>query len=273
MKKRQQKDCQTVTESTIPGGFIICARKTIESEIMDKPPLYIKLWIWMLIRASYKDGNKLKRGQFFTSTKEMQEAMSYKIGYRKQTPTRGQIRSAYEAFMNDHRISTTKSTRGMLITICNYDTYQNPENYEAPYGAPYGRATNNQVATQDSKERKERKNKETTVTEVFLSDSNEIRLAKYLFNLILKNNPNAKKPNFQKWAKEFNSMIRIDRRKLEDIKELVGWCQKDPFWRTNILSPKKLRKQYDQLWVKKNYKNKTHDDGPGWQPPIEDLIS
>lgn len=148
--------------SKIPGGFILKARKTLNNSVLaDGPPLYSKLWDWMLMQAFWKDGDKLKRGQFSTSTREMQEAVSWKVGYRKRLPTRQEIRSSYEAFTNNHMINHTKTTRGMVITICNYDIYQNPANYEQPTEQPDGHTTNNQVATHDREEgyKKEKKEK------------------------------------------------------------------------------------------------------------------
>ncbi len=115
----------------IEGGYILLARKIADSEIMDKPPLYAKLWQWLLLKANWKDRDKLKRGQLFTSIDEMRQAMSYKVGYRRVTPTRDELRSAYEALAKATMITTTKTTRGMIITICNYDYYQDPKNYEA----------------------------------------------------------------------------------------------------------------------------------------------
>jgi len=105
--------------SKIEGGYIIVARKMFKSELMDKPPLYFKLWGWMFDRAMWKDGDKLKRGQFVTTIAEMRDAMSYKVGYRKLTPTKDEIRSAYEAFAKATMITTTKTTRGMVISVFN----------------------------------------------------------------------------------------------------------------------------------------------------------
>jgi len=90
-----------------------------------------KLWVWMLEKANHKDGYKgLKRGQFFTTIDDMREAMSYHAGYRKLTPSRKEIRKSYERFFGGTMIDTTKVTHGMVITVLNYDHYQNPKNYE-----------------------------------------------------------------------------------------------------------------------------------------------
>ena len=88
----------------------------------------------------------------------------------------------------------------------------------------------------------------------FLSDSIEYRLAEYLFNHILKNNPKHKPVNIQSWAKSIDLMLRVDNREVEEIKQVIRWCQQDEFWRTNILSASKLREQYDALILKMNNK-------------------
>ncbi len=84
----------------------------------------------------------------------------------------------------------------------------------------------------------------------FLSDSNEIRLSELLFNLIFIRNSNHKQPNFQAWAKQVDLMIRTDKRQPDKIREVIKWCQSDPFWQNNILSTYKLRVQYDALTLK-----------------------
>ena len=84
----------------------------------------------------------------------------------------------------------------------------------------------------------------------FSDDAIELSLASELFNLILENNPEAKIPNLQTWAKTFDLMIRRDNRNVGDIQTVMKWCQQDSFWQGNILSPSKLRDKYDQLTIK-----------------------
>jgi hypothetical protein len=90
---------------------------------------------------------------------------------------------------------------------------------------------------------KDRKEKNS----IFSQTSPEYALAEYLFNLILKNNPNHKKPNFQKWAKQFDSILRVDRRDIEEVKQLIQFSQSDSFWFKVILSPERLRNNYETL--------------------------
>lgn len=96
------------------------------------------------------------------------------------------------------------------------------------------------------------KTKTKTKEKNFLSDSNEYRLAEFLFSKICERSPNHKKPNFEVWAKHVDYMLRIDKRPYEQISKLIEWVQMDSFWQDNVLSTSKLREKYDQLLLKMN---------------------
>ncbi len=81
-------------------------------------------------------------------------------------------------------------------------------------------------------------------------DSKPYKLACYLLQIILDRKPDLKKPDLQKWANAFDLMIRIDNRNPDRIAQVIEWSQKDLFWKNNILSPDKLRKQFDNLELK-----------------------
>jgi hypothetical protein len=94
------------------------------------------------------------------------------------------------------------------------------------------------------------------------SDSPYIKMAEYMYSLIVKNNDSIKKPNMQKWADDFRKMIEIDERPKEIVGDVLRFAVNDSFWQSNILSPSKLRKQYSVLYgqmnrgVKKTENNK-----------------
>jgi hypothetical protein len=119
----------------IGNGYILIARKLLKSFLMESPPLRLKLWMWMLLSARFRDGDKLKRGQLLTTIEEMREAMAYYTGFRKQRPTKDEIRCAYGAFMKAAMITTTRTTRGIIITVCNYNKYQRSKSYGS-HGEP-----------------------------------------------------------------------------------------------------------------------------------------
>ncbi len=137
-----------MNEPRIPGGAIILARKIIDSEIMDKPPLYMKVWVYLLGRAQHKQYKQLERGQLRTTIDEIREACSWHVGARKETPTIKEVRCVLDWMRgksnssrksaegrtkgtpNGTMISTTKGTHGMVVTIENYSVYQDLSNYE-----------------------------------------------------------------------------------------------------------------------------------------------
>ena len=126
----------------IPGGYILLSRKITESEIFKKPPLYLKVWVYLLSCAQHRQYKGLKKGQLYISIPEIQEACSHMVGYRKVTPTKAQIYNVLEWLRkrcegydesndNTTMITTTKATHGLLVNIEKYGFYQNPKNYKA----------------------------------------------------------------------------------------------------------------------------------------------
>jgi hypothetical protein len=114
----------------IKGGYVLLPCKLLTGEVMDTSPLVLKLWVWMLLQASPKNHGTLKRGRFFTRVKDIQEAMAYRVGFRIKKPTIKEIRSAMDILMKGGMMDTMKGTHGQVITIKDYDLYQNPANYE-----------------------------------------------------------------------------------------------------------------------------------------------
>ena len=109
-------------------------------------------------------------------------------------------------------------------------------------------------ATDIDKEEEEELNNtsspKATKKEKYNSDSPYYQMAQYLYGWIKKNNPIAKEPNWQQWSDDFRKIVELDKRETKQLKEVIDFSQKDDFWHTNILSPSKLRKQYEQLYGK-----------------------
>lgn len=83
--------------------------------------------------------------------------------------------------------------------------------------------------------------------------SEPYRLAAELKTGIMANNPDHKKiteSQLQSWADDMRKMLELDKRSYSQVSNMISWCQRDDFWKTNILSASKLRKQYDQMRVR-----------------------
>lgn len=91
----------------------------------------------------------------------------------------------------------------------------------------------------------------TKQNKIYTPDSQEYVLSQYLFKKMLGNNPTVKEPNLNNWAISMDKILRLDNRPVDEVVAVIDFCQSDSFWKSNILSVDKLRKQYDQLNTKR----------------------
>lgn len=80
--------------------------------------------------------------------------------------------------------------------------------------------------------------------ETKVPDESVVYLTGLLIQRMQENNPKAKVPNqLSKWHLEMERIIRLDQYSVQDIRDVIEWCQRDAFWKSNILSPGKLREK------------------------------
>ena len=134
----------------IDGGYYIKARCIQNSEIAIMPPYIREIWDWLLKEANHSEkkvnGSVIKRGQLVRTFKDIQEGLHWMIGWRKMTYKKWQCENAMKFLRERSMITTTKTTRGMLIDIDKYSYYQDPKNYENNRKADR-RATDNKQTT------------------------------------------------------------------------------------------------------------------------------
>lgn len=79
----------------------------------------------------------------------------------------------------------------------------------------------------------------------------DVRLTDLLHDHVSRNFPFvAGKPPTEKDYEEMNRIARLDKKPYALIEMLLTWCQQDSFWRLNIRSVTKLRKQFDSMLIK-----------------------
>lgn len=78
----------------------------------------------------------------------------------------------------------------------------------------------------------------------------EVKNACNLFADLIEQNGSKRPTVTDKWLQDMERLNRIDGRTWEQITAAIIWVQNDSFWRSNVMSPDKLRKQYDQLRLK-----------------------
>lgn len=160
---------------TIKGGYILQPRVIQESDINISPPYVREIWNYLLREANSKDmkynGNSIKRGQLFRSYNDIKEGTKWFIGWRKMTYHENHVKKAMKFLRDTGRITTTKELGGVLITICKYDYYQDPKNYdrtiETTIDGTNEEPMKNHPIPNNNKKEKERKRKEEEYKDFF----------------------------------------------------------------------------------------------------------
>lgn len=99
--------------------------------------------------------------------------------------------------------------------------------------------------TENTTENTQKKN--NSRKRVYDESSVHYQLAYKLYQKILIDDPNFKQPNMDTWADSIRLMIEQDDRTEEQIIYLIDWSQDNSFWKSNILSTKKLREKATTL--------------------------
>ena len=143
----------------IKGGYILQPRALDYSGAMKFPPVTREIWLYIIRRVQHKPYKGMKRGEGWMTYSDIQDALSWNVGYRKMTYSKTQVAKSLRRLREGNMIETTKATRGVLIKVCNYCHWQNPDNYE---GNNEGNDEGNAKATmrlQDKQECKQEGNK------------------------------------------------------------------------------------------------------------------
>lgn len=105
-------------------------------------PLMVATLIHLLLKANWKDkkwrGVNVKRGQLITSRTRLAE----EIGL-----TERQLRTCLERMQETDEIACETTNRYTIITICNYDIYQDKADAQRPAERPAESPTNDQQTT------------------------------------------------------------------------------------------------------------------------------
>ena len=172
----------------ISGGYFIKARQIKNSFIAHASPCVREIWDYLLREANHSDekhnGFVIKRGQLFRNYKEIRDDLSWFVGYRKEMYNESQTKHAMNILKKELMITTTKKPRGVLITICNYDFYQNPKNYERTNERTTNEPSTNQQPPSINKNEKNLRNKEEINTPLTPHGGNDVELKDFLLKNI-----------------------------------------------------------------------------------------
>lgn len=107
-------------------GWVKIHRKMLENPVVCKDNDHLAIWIYLLVNATHKEipamfqGRKitLKPGQLVTGRKSIAEHLSV---------SESKVHRVLLAFENDQQIEQQTSNKNRIISILNWDKYQNTE--------------------------------------------------------------------------------------------------------------------------------------------------
>jgi len=108
-------------------GFFKVHRKIDKSDIwITKPSWWFKVWAYIIKEVNFAESGKFKRGQqFFTLSKIHTGCYLSNDNVKVKT-----VDNVIRWLKSNEMLTTQKTTRGMIITICNYNTYQDVVRHE-----------------------------------------------------------------------------------------------------------------------------------------------
>ena len=105
------------------GGAFLVARKIFDSEIWRLKPCSWKIiWIYILGRVNHSDNGSFRRGSGFFNFADERRRVGSDI-------SPDMIKSCFTFLKKSKMIDTKRTTRGMFVTVLNYDTYQSLHKY------------------------------------------------------------------------------------------------------------------------------------------------
>ena len=178
---------------------------------------------------------------------------------KKNNPSPYTVWRWLETLRDLENLSIKTCNKYSIVTVSNYDTYQNAifqDEQQNEQHVSNRRATGEQqVSTieegKESKEREEENIPATRRRNRRFSDA-DLVVAKEIWGGVLLLKADAQEPNLEAWANDVRMMAEIDGRTHDQIRDLFAWANRHTFWAANILSPSKLRKQWDRLEIQRN---------------------
>lgn len=272
----------------IKGGYYIKARKIQNSLISVQPPHVREIWDWLLKEANHSEsvyaGFVVKRGQLFRTYSDIREGLHWMIGWRKMTYNENQTKKAMKFLREAGMIDTKKELGGVLITICNYDYYQDQKNYERTtkdteegtieepmknHPLPYNnknekeekeeKGINKEPKENSSGEPKKKKSykkvelSKITIDEFPEIDPQHLEIAKSFQSLFRENlkekdiSTTTVEAADGKWIDAVRLMMTKDKYKLDDFRDVFKFLRTNDFWKSNVSSVITLRKKFTMI--------------------------
>lgn len=107
-------------------GWIKLHRKVLENPLIMKDKDYLAVWIYLLLNATHKEYDVLFEGKRI-ALKEGQLIMGRKSVSEKLKVDESKVQRILKSFENEHQIEQQTTSRNRLVSIVNWNEYQQNE--------------------------------------------------------------------------------------------------------------------------------------------------
>lgn len=122
-------------------------------------------------------------------------------------------------------------------------------------------------------ELKQELKQESPIRSALQASPDDLAIASWMFDQLLEINPDHRPPKLEVWANDIRLLRERDSRTPEQIRWLFAWANNHDFWRANIQSPAKLRKQWDTLVVQAKTEDQKTSDPNGVGQAMQEYLN
>lgn len=228
----------------------------------------VKLFLFLLLSANSKNkswrGIEIKRGQLVTSL----EKLSSGANLSKQS-----VRTSLNKLEKTKEVNRRLTHQFTIVTLCNYEDYKGEKKtVNTPINTPTKQKPTKKKPPAINRDYRKKLLNELTSSDVPNAEHLEITLAwQSLFAENLKQ-LGVKSKSVEEargtWVDSIRLLFKEDKRTIEEVREVYEFLKTAKFWRKNILSTSKLRKQFEKLLIEsRNY------EGQGKGTSVDELAS
>ena len=150
----------------IIGGYIRVARQLKESAIWSQDPHFLRLWTYLLLSARWDEkpiergSVTIGRGQVLKSFRRIADDNEWTENRALKRWSTSRVKRMIDWLSENEMVSLRGTELGTLITIRNFNDYQDPESYRLEPGTELG--TQSERSRNNRKKEKKGKKEKTT---------------------------------------------------------------------------------------------------------------
>lgn len=229
-------------------------------------------WIDLLLEAAHKDNEFMIGGQWFTC-KRGQQFRSLQTLAKEWNWSKSKVRRFLKTLQDGNKIETVSVSKTTQITICNYDIYNEERNADETQVKRKRNASETHLAPNKNVENANNENNEKKTSSTKSNSAanaqkgkakypkvtdEHLQLAQELYDRLVEmydDEAPLRRTNIRAWANDIRLLLEESKETPESVSKFIKFLHTDKgkvasFWKTNILSGKKIRERIAEVRLK-----------------------